>query len=166
MFTELQKDLWAWQGAQPWDMPTATQLACGVAEECGELIEALEDSNTKEVIDSLADATVYMIQLCSRLKLDVPTGPNLDICGWRVGIIPSAFAKHSGRISHCCLKMEQGVRGEKLDELKNHMSWLIGYMRYISQTGFAQPYEDTVIRVAKEVMKRDWNLYPNDGLTS
>lgn len=79
--SRLQADLAAWQGRN-FKTPTLEQLALGVGEEVGEMQHAIlkhvqgirgmadRDAFLVAVGDAIGDACIYMMQLCTMLRLD------------------------------------------------------------------------------------------------
>ena len=80
----LQEKLAAWQGRN-FGAPALSEIALGVGEEVGELHHAIlkrtqrirgmdDEGNFKEAAgDAIADATIYLIQLATALRLDFAT---------------------------------------------------------------------------------------------
>lgn len=107
MLAQLQKESKVWVDKNFAPRPAHHPLL-GIVEEIGEL----EEARTKdEVIDAVADATIFMADLCNEMKFDLATlyEEALDVLVRTAKRKP--LAGSMGRLCHAFLKKQQGIRG-------------------------------------------------------
>lgn len=153
----LQVRLWRWQVEQ-FGVPDDRDLVLGIIEECGEL----EDSDGLEAQeDAIGDTLIYATQLCTSQRLCAATimAEVQMKSRRRFTSIPIVC----GRLAHTALKTQQKIRGygdrdfsrgcfcELLAQLFSALLW---------QTPQSLRVRDIYVRVAEEVMLRNWKADP------
>lgn len=135
------------------------QLAAGVGEEVGELIESWtgpdSDGTGGEELDAAADIAIYAMNLCTNLRLDFGS-----IVPVRATWVATEAPIVAGKILHAALKHKQGIRGfADKDFYRETMAGRIGAMKGVCELvcrTFGQVFEDVLHGVAETVMKREW----------
>lgn len=159
----MQVRLLRWEQAQPFWRVSSLPVALGCGEEAGELADA---ECHAEIVDAVGDVAIYACQVATRHRLafgailasDSDVG-HLDD-EWRE--LLSAL----GRVQHLILKREQRIRiGAESDEvfgvaLCNAIARLIGAVT----DAHGIDARDAFLRVAENVLARDWNANPATGV--
>ena len=161
---QLQKEIGVWRRHNfPDQLPH--QPVLGVAEEIGELMDALLADDTGLAQDSIADITVYALNYCDQRGYPTPI-PKYDkgmICSQALAVLSSS----AGALSHAVLKEEQGKRGTALEhqiEGQYALDRLLGAIHAVC-TVFRWDFDKIMTTVWNEVKTRDWVLFPFDGRT-
>lgn len=140
----------------------------GVTEEMGELIEALNIHDFKEVEDALGDIGVYLCDYATRegfRLLHVLPTDNLRASNDHIENVVVAL----GRLYHVTLKRHQGIRGmddpntytAKRDEA---VGKLLQRLYQFAHGVHGWDYLCIVHETWKKVVqKRNWNVNPTDG---
>lgn len=140
----------------------------GIGEEIGELALALLSNDQKEVVDALADITIYLADFCCREKLlpleikqhnygddhpDWQTFPD-----WQT--LMMKLTASAGAMYHNCLKRHQGIRG--MDSAKVYLEHQKTAVTAFAETlnaladGCGYNLEDVFANTWQHVSKRDW----------
>ena len=124
----------------------------GLVEEIGEWFQA--DCEAKQR-DALADAMIYLIDICGRMELQLA-----DILEEReVSITPqSEFGVILGMMAHSMLKSAQGIRGNenhvaKMRACIRELVWQIEFEAEMCGTNL---FEELLPEVWSSVKRRDW----------
>jgi NTP pyrophosphatase (non-canonical NTP hydrolase) len=86
------------------------RMTLGIVEECGELWEAIQDTNVNEIKNALADIIVFSMQLASFEGIDWVGNFNVVKPNKR------GLGANAGRLCHHVLKRDQGL-GKSEDHL-------------------------------------------------
>jgi NTP pyrophosphatase (non-canonical NTP hydrolase) len=137
-----------------WFMPVL-----GIIEELGELDEAREAFDREKVKDALGDTVIFMLDLCNQRGMDIGGIQKSAMLGTTQ---ESAIGRITGRLAHCALKLEQGIRSVSEVDLRQA---LVNVLRYCSFV--ADAYGWDLVAVAEEtwegVSKRDWKKDTQTG---
>lgn len=140
------------------------RMALGVAEETGELCEALLSPNREDVLDAIADIFVYSNQIATHMRADYST-----LMSWHAQrhlvnrsneTTTLLLVARMGRLCHAILKAGQGIRGfddrEKTREaVLAAMAEILIYSWQLA-LHLGADYVALVTEVAERVMKREW----------
>lgn len=162
----MQMGLAAWQAE---NFPVAGDLrsALGVAEECGELAEAVRVRDTVMVVDGFGDVLVYLGQLLIANRRAIRpwlSGRRMD--GATDLTIPV------GRLCHVVLKHDQKIRGmadieRYRDELCQRAADVISTARAVVDVALGQSpaslAADTYLLIGEMVLRRNWRADPARG---
>jgi len=139
----------------------------GMVEEAGELWDA---ASSEDQLDALADVMIFAINLCTQLEINVAevwaAREVFTAIGsrWHSQALSSAI----GRIAHCYLKREQGIRGsqaEHLRGLREAMSRVFAVLEARAQT-LGGDLVPVVFRIWREVVQpRSWSPEIESQLT-
>jgi NTP pyrophosphatase (non-canonical NTP hydrolase) len=160
----------------------ASRQITGIGEELGELAGSLLNENQSrerlseqsEIVDAVADAGIYAMDLVGNMGLDlkphlypVPVGPPEVF--WHL-----KMQWEYGKICHIHLKHEQGIRQGSFDGLPRE-ALIVQKMSEAAVdllatfTGFLHArnvvFDDALKSTWLNVSKRDWQQFPNNGRT-
>lgn len=128
----------------------------GIVEELGEYERA---ETRQEQLDAIADATIFLIDMCGRKRLQLADILDND----------QPFDKHDsmavvcGRIAHSMLKSAQGIRGntDHSSELNAGIKSLVWWLEFEAEMLGENLFEDLLPNVWSTVKRRDWKADPN-----
>lgn len=153
----LQVRLWRWQVAQ-FGAPDDRDLVLGVIEACGELDEA---DTIAAAEDAYGDILVYVTQLCTSQRLDAGTIMAEVTMPSRRHF--TSIPRACGRLAHCALKTRQGIRGYG-DKTFSRAQFCERIAHLVSAVPWEAPpaidVRGAYVRVAEEVMRRNWKADP------
>lgn len=153
----IQKELAEWQRA---NFPPCTpeQMVCGVVEEFGEYNIAI---TPEEMVDALADAAIYTLQLATLYGIPATDVENTT----SVKGLPNQIVV-LGNLSHAVLKSSQNIRGQGREQVLEAMRTVWAKLKNFYNMDLTGELEEnisfgaSVVKVATEVMKRDWTKNP------
>ncbi len=136
--------------------------AMGMLEELAELMEAIELLDRDEILDAVADVTIYMADYYAKRGWNLGTAwSNAVRPDWvkdtqSLSQIATRLVK---QLSHYHLKGEQGIRlQDKNDDLmRETCQATLWFLRNVS-AAFSTDYIDSVATVWYTVSKRDWRV--------
>lgn len=158
-------------GWQNWNFPdtTAQEVVYGLNEELGELGEAILANDHIKCLDAVGDGGVFGLNYASRMAInieqalsDVPYDPP------PVKAYPLwAYVNLSvalGKINHITLKSKQGIRNIAPEAITVAF---VAYWRALEfmAASLGVNFYEILNETWDEVKKRDWKLYPKNGLT-
>jgi hypothetical protein len=138
------------------------QPLLGMVEELGELWDA---ETTSLQLDALADMLIFATNFCTHLGLDV-----VEVWQHRRPFSISGTQGHAramssalGRVAHCQLKQEQGIRGDQETHRRNLSNELGALFSVLDDR--ARSFGEGVVALAfrvwrEEVKPRNWRPIP------
>lgn len=142
--------------------------AGGMAEELGELVDALEDASSwAAVLDAVGDVMVYATQLATSHRLDFfalwAAAETLLLRDQMVFSLPHAalaMARGVGQANHVTIKSHGKIRGfdnrdrQRLSMAASLVEVILGALRFTRL--IPENLGDVYLVTARRVMKRDW----------
>jgi hypothetical protein len=157
----------------------AHQPLLGIIEELGELEEALinydkllsthtfntiayDSRVTNAVIDAIGDIMIYKADYCRVLGINIEHVTNIIYTHAKQDI---TYAVLVGKLCHAHLKMEQGIRGDKIGHIKDIIEYLkLIYSRLcIICWKYNIDFDQCIEVTWKKVQNRDWNKNKVNG---
>lgn len=148
-------------GSQSW------QTYLGLIEEIGEFLECEESSGwtAEKAVDSLADQTIYVLNLCQTMGIQFPFIP--------IPVSPSTNGDlfiALGRGAKALLKNSQGIRGydwptTQLAMMRTLVTWIAWVDFKILYYGLPELHE-MATKVWSQVKERNWKDNPNTGTST
>lgn len=164
---QLQIQHHRWQAralAENADTSLSTMTLGVVEEACWELIEAVEQGNEEEQVDTIGDILVYTCAACTLLRLDFGTlarqfDPTLiELPENSEGLL--RLVKAIGQLAHVVGKTQQKTRGyDEIAKVREHGGAVISRIcAAVHWLAFANDWEVSVLfeSVLLRVMQRDW----------
>lgn len=144
---------------------------------CEELAEYTTAETAEEMIDAIADFTIFAANYCSCIGLDLKhtfsyrkeLAEKLDYGTLvrQLKSIPTTLLHLVGNLQHHHLKMEQGIRGGRVKHLANIQAYLgalfVTLESVLSIVSDGKSFIDCVEDVWREVQKRDFTINSLDG---
>lgn len=162
-YRQLQEENRAWV-AHNFPGRHAVEPVLGLVEEWGERESAAASGDKDEILDAMADVTVFTADLCNALGLDLQSivGEAEDKHGsWKEGYPSLVVAL--GRIAHHSLKKHQGIRGTPEAHVEAIRGELVKMFEIVLSEcqRHAAPLLPLVEKTWTEVVKkRDWRPAP------
>jgi len=133
----------------------------GIAEELGELLEAIslerESNSVEEIKDAIADAIIFMADFCTLQHFDLETIYHNALK--QHVLLPNGLLTYYGRLARSFLKKEQGIRGSSVDHERDMAKHLTDLLVCLRQTGIVyrlSPLPVFTREVWERVRQRDW----------
>lgn len=157
-----QIHLSAWQ-ARNFGPARATEIACGLAEELGELAAAESEGDPDAIADAHGDLLVYAAQFATAHRLAM--GACMPAMRLPLAEAHVALARGVGLAAHVALKSAQKIRGFHDRDL----AWLGAFLAIELivvgvRSSLADPRRALIV-VASKVLARDWIANPDTGGT-
>lgn len=155
------------------------QPLLGIAEELGELLDAISDggesNSTEEIKDSIADAIIFMADFCTSQSFDLETIYRNALK--QHDALPSSFLSGRlmltyytpvvyGRLAHSFLKKTQGIRGIAVEHDRDAAKHLTDLLVCLCQIGIVYklaPLPVITREVWERVRQRDWKKNATTG---
>lgn len=157
-----QQRVWAFENfGDEVSIRKSLEPTLGVAEELGELAEAIDGFDADAAADAVGDVVIYLADVCTRSGWSLEVCERLDASEFAT-TVEAAFtetAKHIGRLCHSRLKPAQGIRQNEDHEAigQEAVGSILGSLEFLciaADLDFEQVVEDAWTKV---VRKRDWN---------
>jgi len=159
----LQVQLYRWQNNN-FGLSSDVQIACGIAEEVGEFIEAWSGDDTDQLEDAVGDVLIYATQLATSNRLDF--GTIFNFADELSGPMVQQLSVVAGKLCHIALKSSQDIRGFADAEFRRKA---VSEQLYLLVCAFHKSFGHNELeyiyrRTAQLVLLRDWTTNKASGL--
>lgn len=143
----------------------------GLAEEMGELFDAIDKRKTEDVHDACGDIMIFLAQYCGLNGFDLMECISQERAGYGTMLQGSSatdcLVMMVGKLAHAHLKMDVKIRSNE-NHSANKKIAIGGIANLLRVLGERRSFDltEVVEKVWSQVSKRDWIKYPHTGRPS
>lgn len=165
----MQVRLARWEAKQGWPITDPLTYACGVTEEIGEFIIAMNRQGQigqyEQALDGIGDAMIFLTQWFTLLRMDFGVMLNDPVS--TAFIHNRTMSPVCGELCHIALKSKAKIRGyenrEKVRfELYDSSRYLMANIRALQHRSINN-HRAIYLETASKVIQRDWIARPITG---
>lgn len=140
----------------------AHQPLLGIVEELGEL--ASLEKNIENIIDSVGDVMIFMVDYCSCMDIYFPQIMAFDF--YKISVSHRKLLAKAGSLCHHHLKLEQNIRGSRDIHYRSIILLLSEIINVLYNLCWNEglDFERCIFDTWNEVKKRDWKSNKEEGV--